>query len=121
MSPELGVSFYPVRRGDKGLNLYVWGAGIASYNYLEIDPISTTSGTTTTSVTRFTKLKNKDQGYGLGGGAGIGFEMMFGGGGRSGGRFLIYGEVGFREQSAQLASSTEFQLQSVSYSLGFGF
>ncbi len=121
MSPELGLSLYPVSRRDKGLNLYLWGTAIVSYNLLEMIPLSTTSSTgSTTPVTSYTSLRPRDQGVGYGLGGGIGFELFVGRSRRSGG-FAVYGEMGFREQQAQLANLNNFQLQSLGFTLGFGF
>lgn len=121
MSPELGLSLYPVSRRDKGINLYLWAVGVVSYNLLEINPISTTSSSgAVTPVSTYSKLIKKDQGFGYGLGGGIGFELFMGRSKRSGG-FALYGEMGFRQQQAQLADTNNFDLQSLSFSLGFGF
>ncbi len=118
--PELGFSFYPVARKNQGLNLYLWGVGIVSYNVLELKPISSTaSNGTITPVTSYTKLNTRDQGFGYGGGGGFGFEIIFGS--RKTGQFSVYGEAGFRQQIAQLANQSQFQLNSIQFSLGLGF
>ena len=118
MSGELGFLVYPVARKDRGLNLYLWGCGTVGYNLLDLNPISTTSGTTVTAVTTYTKLQTRDQGYSYGAGGGIGFEILFG---KKSNQWAVYGEAGFREQFAQLAGRTDFQLNSVQFSLGLGF
>lgn len=118
--PEIGVMLYPVARKDRGLNLYVWGAGVASYNLLDLSPISSTSANgTVTAVTAYTKLNSRDQGFGYGGGGGLGFEIITGG--RKTGQFSMYGEAGFREQVTQLANQSQFQLNSIQFVLGLGF
>jgi hypothetical protein len=118
--PELGVSFYPVARKNQGLNLYLWGVGVVSYNVLELAPLSTTaSNGTVTPVTSYAKLNSRDQGFGYGGGGGFGFEIIMGG--RKTGQFSMYGEAGFREQVTQLANQSQFQLNSIQFVLGLGF
>lgn len=118
--PELGVSFYPVARKNQGLNLYLWGVGVVSYNVLELAPLSTTaSNGTVTPVTSFTKLNTRDQGFGYGGGGGFGFEIIMGG--RKSGQFSLYGEAGFRQQVTQLAKQSQFQLNSIQFVVGLGF
>ncbi len=118
--PELGFSFYPVARKNQGLNLYLWGVGVVSYNVLELSPISTTaSNGTVTAVTSYTKLNSRDQGFGYGGGGGFGFEIILGG--RKTGQFSMYGEAGFRQQITQLAKQSQFQLNSIQFVVGLGF
>ncbi len=36
IEPEIGIAFYPVKRRDSGLNIYLWGVGNGSYNYLNL-------------------------------------------------------------------------------------
>lgn len=115
---ELGFSFYPVARKGSGLNLYMWGTGAVGYNLLDLKPVSSIIGTTVTPVTTYSKLKTRDQGYSYGAGGGIGFEILFG---RKSTISAVYGEAGFREQFAQLAGRTDFQLNSVQFVLGVGF
>jgi hypothetical protein len=120
LAPEVGISFYPVARKSSGLNLYMWASGIVSYSLLELTPISTTSGSTTTAVTSYSVLRRKDQGYGYGFGAGVGIEFYFGQKNRSSKTF-IYADVGFREQQANLAQRTDFQINTMAFNLGLGF
>ena len=118
--PELGVSFYPVARKNRGLNLYLWGVGVVSYNVLELAPISSTAENGTVSpVTSYTKLNSRDQGFGYGGGGGFGFEIIAGSG--KTGQYTMYGEAGFRQQITQLAKQSQFQLNSIQFVLGLGF
>ena len=118
--PELGVSFYPVARKNRGLNLYLWGVAVASYNVLELAPISTTAENGTVSpVTSYTKLNSRDQGFGYGGGGGFGFEIIAGSG--KTGQYTMYGEAGFRQQITQLAKQSQFQLNSIQFVVGLGF
>ncbi len=120
ISPEFGLTFYPVARKNRGLNLYVWGLGILSYNLLDLSPISSTVNGATTSVTTYVKLKSRDQGYSYGGGGGIGFEIILNSARRTN-MFTIYGEAGFQQQIAQLANLTNYQLNSVQFTFGLGF
>jgi hypothetical protein len=120
ISPEFGVMLYPVARKNSGLNLYVWGSGVLGYNLLDLSPISSTSGTTVTSVTTYSKLKSRDQGYSYGGGAGIGFDIIFSLGRRSG-SMTMYGEAGFKEQISELANVKNFQVNAAQFTFGVGF
>ncbi|MBC7465516.1 MAG: hypothetical protein H7256_05945 [Bdellovibrio sp.] len=108
-APELGISLYPVTRRDKGLNLYVWAVGTISYNFLELDPVPTGSN-----------IRTRDQAAGYGYGGGLGFEFMLGGA-RSQSRSMIYGEVAFRDERAQLLQTNSFEVAGITFSLGFGF
>jgi hypothetical protein len=118
--PELGLSFYPVARKNRGLNLYLWGVGVVSYNVLELSPISSTAENGTVSpVTSYTKLNSRDQGFGYGGGGGFGFEIIAGSG--KTGQYTMYGEAGFRQQITQLAKQSQFQLNSIQFVVGIGF
>jgi hypothetical protein len=118
--PELGISIYPVPRKTAGMNLYVSLSGVASYNLLDLTPISKVVSGTTSSVTSFTKLRSRDQGYGYGGGVSAGFEVLLG---RKAKAWIsaLYGEVGFRQQYALLANQSDFQLNSFQFVLGAGF
>ncbi|MBC7419124.1 MAG: hypothetical protein H7328_00200 [Bdellovibrio sp.] len=108
-APELGISIYPVSRRERGLNLYLWGVGVLSYNYLEINTLPTGSN-----------IPPKDQGYGYGYGGGLGFEIMLSGA-RVKSKSMIYGEVGFRDERAQLVKETAFEVGGITFSLGYGF
>ncbi len=120
VAPEFGFTLYPVPKKKSGLNLYVWAVGIATYQFVDLTPISSVVSGATTSVTSYSKLKNRDQGYGYGGGGGIGFDIFFGERSRP---FIksIYGEVGFRDQIAQMAGREDFQVKSINFIMGFGF
>jgi hypothetical protein len=118
VAPEVGLAFYPVARKNSGLNLYIWVAGIATYQFVDLTPISSTTGGVTTTVMSYTKLKNRDQGYGYGAGGGIGFDAVFSMKSRV---KSIYGEVGFRDQIAQVAGRDDFQIKSINFIFGFGF
>lgn len=120
ISPELGLMLYPIARKDRGLNLYIWGTGILSYNFLDLTPISSTTNNSTVAVTAYTKLKTRDQAYGYGVGSGIGFEAILSGG-RKSNMFALYGEVGFRQQQTVLANQNAFQINSIQFALGVGF
>lgn len=121
VAPELGFTIYPVAKKKSGLNLYVWAVGILSYQFFDLTPISTvTSGGSVTAVTTFAKLKNRDQGYGYGAGGGLGFDIFFSEKSRPWIK-SIYGEVGFREEAAQIANRTDFEIKSIDFMLGFGF
>lgn len=108
-APELGLSFFPVARKTKGLNVYLWGVGGVSYNNLEIKSIPANS-----------PIRSKDQSFGYGYGGGVGFELILGAGG-NGNYYLIYGEAGFRADRADLANYSQFEVGGATYSIGFGF
>ncbi len=110
LSPELGVTLYPVKRRDAGLNLYLWATGIVSYNYLDLGVIPTGSN-----------LKSRDQGYGLGYSGGVGFELVVLPGRKAGGRYFIYGEAGFRDERIHVLSIDNFEVSGLTVCLGLGF
>lgn len=122
LAPEIGASVYLVSRKNKGLNLYLWGSGMLSYSMLELSPISSTSSSTgsTTSVTEYSILSKKDQGFGYGFGAGVGIEYIISITSQMRQK-MIYADIGFREQNANLAKKDDFQINTLSFSLGFGF
>jgi hypothetical protein len=107
-SPEIGIALYPVSRRESGVNMYMWGVGIVSYNYLDLATIPANS-----------TIKSKDQGFGTGYGGGLGFEFMIAAS-RGGGRYLAYGEVGFRDERAQLVQSKQFEISGMTFCIGFG-
>ncbi len=120
VAPELGFTLYPVPKKKSGLNLYVWAVGIATYQFVDLSPISSVVSGTTTAVSSYTKLKSRDQGYGYGGGGGIGFDIFFSERSRPWIK-SIYGEVGFRDQVAQMAGREDFQIKSINFIVGLGF
>lgn len=109
IEPELGFSFFPVSRNDKGLNIYFWGVGGVSYNNLSIEsaPVSL-------------NIKAKAQEFGSGYGAGLGFEYIILAT-RSGQKLLLYSEVGFRDYRAPIAGLNAFEIGGMTFSFGFGF
>jgi hypothetical protein len=113
--PEMGISLYPVARSEKGMNIYVWGSGHLSYNYLEIKSIPN----------NVTGVDSKSQDFGSGYGGGVGVEFVLGGmrasGVRSSGKLMVLGEVGFRENFAPLAGLSSFEISGMTVSLGVGF
>lgn len=109
IEPELGASLFPVARKDKGLNIYIWGVGGASYNNLSIE-----------SAPANLNIKAKAQEFGTGYGAGLGFEYIALAT-RAGQKFLLYSEVGFRDYRAPLAGLKAFEVSGMTFSLGFGF
>lgn len=108
-APEIGISFYPVSRRTKGLNIYLWGVGGVSYNNLELKNLLLTS-----------TIHSKDQSFGYGYGGGIGFEFILDSS-ASGGYYLIYGEAGFREGRTNLVNYDQFDVGGATYSIGLGF
>lgn len=116
IAPELGVSLYPMGRPDRGLGLYLFGGGIFSMNLLELRPLTTVADGE--SLASFTSLKTKEQGFGTGFGGGIGFELLFGKNRTS--RYMIYGEVGIRQITANLATRSDFQMNNLFFTMGFG-
>ena len=65
-------------------------------------------------------IKAKSQEFGTGYGAGLGFELIALAT-RSGQKFLIYSEVGFRDYRTPLAGLSAFEVSGMTFSLGFGF
>lgn len=116
IAPEIGLALYPVGRNDRGLNLYFFGGGMFSMNMLELKPLSIVSSGA--AATTFTKLQTKQQGYGYGFTGGIGFEIVFGNNKSS--KKMIYGEAGVKQSTANLADRTDFQVNSLFFSLGVG-
>lgn len=116
VNPDLGLAFYPVGRNDRGLNLYFFGGGSFSMNLLELKPIYIVS--TGTAATTFTKLQTRQQGFGYGFSGGIGFEIVFGNAKSS--KKMIYGEAGVKQTTADLADRSDFQLNSLFFTLGVG-
>lgn len=110
IEPELGISFFPVARKEKALNLYFWGVGGVSYNNLKLETVpATVSG-----------VETKAQEFGTGYGAGLGFEFIVYTS-RGGNKFLVYSEVGFRDYRAPLAGLNGFEVSGMTASFGFGF
>lgn len=109
IEPEIGATFFPVARNDRGLNLYLWAVGGVSYNNLSIESVPTGS-----------TIKPKAQEFGTGYGAGLGFELIALTT-RGGKRLLLYTEVGFRDYRAPLAGLNAFEVSGMTFSAGFGF
>ncbi len=108
-APEIGVSFFPIPRREKGINIFLWGTGSISYNNLELKNLPTV-----------TKLQSKEQSFGYGYGGGLGVEVILFSSAKGGSRYLAYAEVGFRDERADL-TNTQFEISGMTYSLGFGF
>ena len=108
-APEVGISFYPTSRRNKGLNVYLWGIGTVSYNNLEISNLPSP-----------TLLNSKDQSIGYGYGSGVGFEFILWTA-KNSSYYMAYGEVGFRDERTNLANVNQFQVSGLTVSLGFGF
>lgn len=111
IEPSVGLFLYPVARREKGLNIYLWGIGLVNYNYLNLRSIPTT----------VTGIDPKEQEFGFGYGGGVGLEFMQSSRGSFGGKNSIYGEVGFRNATAELAGQNSFNLNSLTGTIGFGF
>lgn len=109
IEPELGVAFFPVARKDQGMNIYFWGVGGVSYNNLAIE-----------SAPAALNIKPKSQEFGLGYGSGMGFELIAFAT-RSGQKFLVYSEFGFRDYRTPLAGLGAFEVSGMTFSAGFGF
>lgn len=116
IAPEIGLALYPVGRNERGLNLYFFGGGLFSMNLLELKPISIAA--TNAPATTFTKLQTKQQGYGYGFSGGIGFEIVFGNNKSS--KKMIYGETGVKQSTANLADRTDFEINSLFFTIGIG-
>lgn len=109
IEPEIGFAVYPVQRAERGLNIYLWGAGNLSYNYLDLRTVPTG-----------VKVDPKSQALGYGFGGGIGFEFIMHTT-KDGKRLMIYSEAGFRQGEVPLAGQTAFQVGGLTAAVGFGF
>lgn len=109
IEPEIGFTFYPVSRNDKGMNLYGWGVVGVSYNNLSLETIPT-----------YLTLQPKEQEFGTGYGGGLGFEYIYNVT-KDGKKLMGYGEVGFRDYHSPLAGFKSFQIGGMIFSFGFGF
>lgn len=109
IEPEIGFAIYPVQRGERGLNIYLWGSGNLSYNYLDLRTVPTG-----------VKVDPKSQALGYGFGGGIGFEFIMRTT-KDGKRLMIYSEAGFRQGEVPLAGQTAFQVGGLTAAVGFGF
>lgn len=109
IEPEIGFALFPVQRMERGLNIYLWGVGNASYNYLELKSIPTTIN-----------VDPKGQALALGFGAGLGFEFVMRTT-KDGKRLMLYSEIGFRQSQVTLAGVKNFEVGGMTASLGFGF
>ncbi len=107
-APEIGLSFFPIPRREKGVNIFLWGVGNISYNNLELK-----------NLPAVTTLQSKEQAFGYGYGGGLGIELVVTPV-RGSGRYLIFGEIGFRDERADLVK-TQFEISGLTYSLGVGF
>ena len=108
-APEFGASFFPVPRRTQGVNVYLWGVAAMSYNNLELK-----------NLPAATNLKSRDQSFGYGYGAGVGFEYVLAPG-KNLSYYLIYGEIGFREERTNLVNYDQFEVSGLTYSIGIGF
>lgn len=117
ISPEIGLTLYPVARRDRGLNIYLFGFGQVSYNYLNIMNIPST----------VTGVNSKSQDFGAGYGGGVGVELNWSSGMSlsnvkdTAGRNVIYAELGFVNSYAPLAGQNRFELSHIKATLGYGF
>lgn len=102
---ELGLLLYPVSRRESGTNVYFGAGGYFSYNQLNI---------TTTSTT--TNLKTHQTTLGGGGTAVVGVEMIFGERHQ-----MANFEMSYRQEASQLAGQAQFDLSSLTLSIGLGW
>ncbi|WP_413584951.1 hypothetical protein [Bdellovibrio sp. HCB274] len=102
---ELGGMFFPVPRRDSGTNLYLSGGGYVSYNQLSLS-----TSTTVNSL----KTHQTSPGYGYS--AAVGVEMLFGMS-----KKLLNFEMSYRQESAQLAGQTRFDLTGLTFCLSYGW
>lgn len=109
VEPEIGIALYPVQRQERGMNIYLWGTGNLSYNYLDLKTVPTT-----------VSVDPKGQALGYGFGGGVGLELILGSS-KGGSRYLVYTEVGFRQATAQLAGQREFDISGLNAAIGVGF
>lgn len=108
-APEIGASFFPVPRREKGVNIFIWGTGSVSYNNLELK-----------NLPAVTKLQSKEQTFGYGYGGGLGIEVILFANVKTGNHYLAYAELGFRDERADLTNN-QFEISGMTYSVGLGF
>jgi hypothetical protein len=101
---ELGFHIYPLIRRESGINIYLGAAGSVGYNFLTLSSPSAT----------FRELKSNDQSSSVGALGIVGTEWIIG-------KKMLYSEVGFRSETANLAGKDKFKLNSFSISIGFGW
>jgi hypothetical protein len=101
---ELGFHLFPLVRRESSINIYFGAAGSLAYNFLTLS-----SPTATLS-----ELKANDQSTSVGTLGLVGAEWIIG-------KKLLYSEVGFRNETTNLAGNNKFKLNSLSVSVGFGW
>lgn len=118
ISPEIGLILYPVAKRNSGLNIYLFGFGQVSYNYLNIMTIPNT----------VTGVNSKSQEFGAGYGGGLGIEYNMSASAAfsnaresSASKSVIYAELGFCDSYAPLAGQNRFELSSIKGTVGYGF
>jgi hypothetical protein len=107
-SGEAGMYFFPIGRNTIGLNLYINGAGLASYQSIALDTNAT-----------LTKISKTDQNFSTGYKGNVGFEWILKNRG-SRTKWTIYTEFGFKKETVELLKQN-FVLDSLSYTVGLGW
>ncbi len=103
---DLGLFFFPIRRREKGFNVFVSGGGILGYNFISLNKNVTLNS-----------IPYSDQAFSAGYTAGIGVELIFGQVDR---KWSLLAEVEYKSSTAKLLNST-FSLNNGCFSIGVGW
>ena len=107
-SGEFGIYFFPIGRRERGINLYVNGAGVASYHSLSLK-----------TSAPLTYISKAEQNFGTGYKGNVGFEwIMQNRGNRA--KWTLYTEIGFKKETVKLLKQN-FSLDTLNYSVGLGW
>lgn len=105
---ELGLVLMPIPGREKGMNVFVSGAGTLGYNWLSL-----------TSSTTLSQLKPSDSASSLGYVTGVGVEWTLGK--ALGKKHMLTGEINYRSDRTNLAGQSEFNLTGLSIHFGYGW
>ena len=107
-SGEFGIYFFPIGRCDRGLNVYINGAGLGSYNSLSLK-----------TSTTLTNIPKSEQNFGTGYKGNVGFEWILQTRGTRT-KWTAYAEIGFKKETVKLLKQN-FNLDTLNYSVGLGW
>jgi hypothetical protein len=107
-SGEFGIYFFPIGRRERGINLYVNGAGVAGYHALSLKTSDT-----------LTNISKAEQNFGTGYKGNVGFEWILQNRGNRA-KWTLYTEIGFKKETVKLLKQN-FSLDTLNYSVGLGW
>lgn len=107
-SGEFGIYFFPIGRRERGLNVYINGAGLGSYNSLSLKNSNT-----------LTYIPKSEQNFGTGYKGHVGFEWILQTRGTRT-KWTLYTEIGFKKETVKLIKQ-DFNLDTLNYSVGLGW